>query len=195
MSLPLEVLGSVRGGTARARAGPRTGRAKRLNQRNNHMMSVATSAISAPAPSASLLGALTGKLDDLLAQATEDRITIRLQSQPWRMYSGVIVRCILAASALKGGKAARRPVATHPPIRLVRQRKKGDARRRRPSTLGQPSVYKRSEGWRSDRQVRRRRIRPRPTKPVPNSASVAGSGAGAAVPPTMLTEPPPLGSV
>jgi hypothetical protein len=49
-----------------------------------------------------------GKLDDLLAQAGEDRITIkiRLQSQPWHMYSGVITRCILAASTLEGGKSA-----------------------------------------------------------------------------------------
>ena len=49
-----------------------------------------------------------GKLDDVLAQAGEDRITIkiRLHSQPWHMYSGVIVRCILAASTLEGGKAA-----------------------------------------------------------------------------------------
>ena len=49
-----------------------------------------------------------GKLDDLLTQAGEDRITIkiRLQSQPWHMYSGVIVRCILAASTLEGGKSA-----------------------------------------------------------------------------------------
>jgi len=41
-----------------------------------------------------------GKLDDLLAQAGEDRITVklRLQSQPWHMYSGVIVRCIQAAA-------------------------------------------------------------------------------------------------
>src|ERR1700758_4603016 len=33
-----------------------------------------------------------GKLDDLLGEAGEDQITIklRLQSQPWRMYSGVI---------------------------------------------------------------------------------------------------------
>src|SRR3954452_12181592 len=53
-----------------------------------------------------------GKLDDLLAQAGEDRITIRirLQSQPWHMYSGVIVRCILAASTLEGGKAAAKSV-------------------------------------------------------------------------------------
>src|SRR5258708_28814268 len=49
-----------------------------------------------------------GKLDNLLAEAGEDRITIklRLQSQPWHMYSGVIVRCILAASTLESGKAA-----------------------------------------------------------------------------------------
>ncbi len=53
-----------------------------------------------------------GKLDDLLAQAGEDRITvkIRLQSQPWHMYSGVIVRCILAASTLAGGKDAAKAV-------------------------------------------------------------------------------------
>jgi hypothetical protein len=53
-----------------------------------------------------------GKLDDLLGQAGEDRITIKLhlQSQPWHMYSGVIVRCILAASTLKRGKAAAKSV-------------------------------------------------------------------------------------
>jgi hypothetical protein len=53
-----------------------------------------------------------GKLDDLLTQAGEDRITvkIRLQSQPWHMYSGVIVRCILAASTLEGGKEAAKDV-------------------------------------------------------------------------------------
>ncbi len=47
-----------------------------------------------------------GKLDALLAEAGADRITvkIRLHSQPWHMYSGVIVRCILAASTLDGGK-------------------------------------------------------------------------------------------
>ena len=52
------------------------------------------------------------KLDDLLAQAGEDRVTvkIRLQSQPWHMYSGVIVRCILAASTLPGGKAVAKAV-------------------------------------------------------------------------------------
>ena len=53
-----------------------------------------------------------GKLDDLLAQAGDERITvkIRLQSQPWHMYSGVITRCILAASTLAGGKAAAKSV-------------------------------------------------------------------------------------
>jgi hypothetical protein len=53
-----------------------------------------------------------GKLDDLLAHAGADRITIkiRLQSQPWHMYSGVITRCILAASTLPGGKEAAKSV-------------------------------------------------------------------------------------
>jgi hypothetical protein len=52
-----------------------------------------------------------GKLDDLLGQAGEDQITIklRLQSQPCT-YSGMIVRCILAASTLESGKAAAKPV-------------------------------------------------------------------------------------
>ena len=52
------------------------------------------------------------KLDALLAEAGADRITIkiRLQSQPWHMYSGVVVRCILAASTLPGGKEAAKTV-------------------------------------------------------------------------------------
>jgi hypothetical protein len=52
------------------------------------------------------------KLDDLLAQAGADRITIaiRLQSQPWHLYSGVVVRCILAASTLAGGKETAKKV-------------------------------------------------------------------------------------
>src|SRR3954454_849313 len=51
-------------------------------------------------------------LDDLLGEAGEDQITIklRLQSQPWHMYSGVIVRCILAASTLESGKTAAKSV-------------------------------------------------------------------------------------
>jgi hypothetical protein len=53
-----------------------------------------------------------GKLDDLRAQTGEDRVTIkiRLQSQPWHMYSGVVVRCILAASTLEGGKESAKAV-------------------------------------------------------------------------------------
>ncbi len=53
-----------------------------------------------------------GKLDELLQLAGQDRITvkIRLQSQPWHMYSGVIVRCVLAASTLPEGKHAARSV-------------------------------------------------------------------------------------
>jgi predicted DsbA family dithiol-disulfide isomerase len=48
------------------------------------------------------------KLSALLEQAGEDNVTvkIRLQSQPWHLFSGVIVRCILAASTLPEGKAA-----------------------------------------------------------------------------------------
>ena len=53
-----------------------------------------------------------GKLDETLKLAGEDRVTIkiRLQSQPWHMYSGVIVRCILAASTLPAGKEAAKAV-------------------------------------------------------------------------------------
>jgi hypothetical protein len=53
-----------------------------------------------------------GKLDETLALAGEDRITvkIRLHSQPWHMYSAVIVRCVLAASTLPGGKEAAKAV-------------------------------------------------------------------------------------
>lgn len=49
-----------------------------------------------------------GKLKPLLEQAGEDRITIRihLHSQPWHLFSGVVVRAILAASGTPGGKQA-----------------------------------------------------------------------------------------
>ncbi len=49
-----------------------------------------------------------GKLDDLLSRAGEDRITlsIRLHSQPWHMFSPVVVRSIIAASTLPAGKEA-----------------------------------------------------------------------------------------
>ena len=53
-----------------------------------------------------------GKLDALLAEAGPDRITVklRLQSQPWHMYSGVVTRCVLAASTLQAGKEAAKAV-------------------------------------------------------------------------------------
>jgi protein-disulfide isomerase len=49
-----------------------------------------------------------GKLKELLATAGEDKIPvkIRLHSQPWHLYSGVIVRAILAASTLENGRDA-----------------------------------------------------------------------------------------
>ena len=56
-------------------------------------------------------GAFT-KLDETLAAAGSDNITIKiwLHSQPWHMYSGVVVRCVLAASTLPAGKEAARAV-------------------------------------------------------------------------------------
>lgn len=53
-----------------------------------------------------------GKIDTLIEEAGSDKITVkvRLQSQPWHMYSGVIVRCILAASTLPAGKVAAKAV-------------------------------------------------------------------------------------
>ena len=53
-----------------------------------------------------------GKIDPTLASAGEDRIAIkiRLQSQPWHMYSGVITRCVIAASTTPDGKAAAKAV-------------------------------------------------------------------------------------
>jgi hypothetical protein len=55
---------------------------------------------------------LSAKLDELLDQAGEDRVIVKLhlQSQPWHMYSGVIVGCILAATTLEGGKTAAKSV-------------------------------------------------------------------------------------
>lgn len=53
-----------------------------------------------------------GKIDALLEAVGADKVTVkvRLQSQPWHMFSGVIVRCILAASTLPAGKAAAKAV-------------------------------------------------------------------------------------
>ena len=55
-----------------------------------------------------------GKIDALLAAAGEDRIKVKvwLHSQPWHLYSGVIVRAILAASTLPEGREAARRVMT-----------------------------------------------------------------------------------
>ncbi len=49
-----------------------------------------------------------GKIKEVLTAAGEDKITVkvRLQSQPWHLYSGVIVRAILAASTLDDGREA-----------------------------------------------------------------------------------------
>jgi hypothetical protein len=46
------------------------------------------------------------KLDPLLAEVGQDRMVlkIRLHPQPWHLFSGLIVRSILAASLLDGGK-------------------------------------------------------------------------------------------
>lgn len=53
-----------------------------------------------------------GKLDELLARAGEDRLTvkIRLQSQPWHVFSPVVTRAILAASSTEGGRSAAKAV-------------------------------------------------------------------------------------
>lgn len=53
-----------------------------------------------------------GKLDALLEEVGQERATVKiwLQSQPWHLFSGVIVRCIVAASTLPSGKEAARAV-------------------------------------------------------------------------------------
>jgi hypothetical protein len=59
-------------------------------------------------PTCPYSGRAFGKLDQVLADAGEDRITlkIRLHSQPWHMFSPVVVRAVLAASTLPQGKEA-----------------------------------------------------------------------------------------
>ena len=54
------------------------------------------------------------KLDALLEATGPDRITLRtsLHSQPWHLFSGVIVRSALAASTLAEGKTAARKILT-----------------------------------------------------------------------------------
>ena len=52
------------------------------------------------------------KLEETLAAAGPDKVSIkiRLHSQPWHVYSGVIIRCVLAASTLQTGKEAAKKV-------------------------------------------------------------------------------------
>ena len=53
-----------------------------------------------------------GKIDDFVRVAGAEKVSvkIRLQSQPWHMFSGVVTRAIIAASTLKEGRAAARRV-------------------------------------------------------------------------------------
>jgi len=46
------------------------------------------------------------KLEPLLAEVGQDRVTIklRMQSQPWHLHSGVVTRCVLAAATLENGR-------------------------------------------------------------------------------------------
>lgn len=55
-----------------------------------------------------------GKMDALLDLAGADRITVklRLQPQPWHMFTGVITRCVLAASMMPGGRENAKRVLT-----------------------------------------------------------------------------------
>ena len=59
-------------------------------------------------PTCPFSGRAFGKLDELLARAGEDRLTIkiRLLSQPWHLFSPVVTRAILAASTTGQGKSA-----------------------------------------------------------------------------------------
>jgi len=52
------------------------------------------------------------KLAALLVAAGEDRLTIRIRllSQPWHLFSGVVCRAIIAASTTGGGREAARQV-------------------------------------------------------------------------------------
>ncbi|MCP1118827.1 DsbA family protein [Robbsia andropogonis] len=52
------------------------------------------------------------KIWPLIDRVGEKQLTvkIRLQSQPWHLYSGVVVRCVLAASTTPGGKDAAKAV-------------------------------------------------------------------------------------
>ena len=53
-----------------------------------------------------------GKLDETLQTAGAEKVTLKiwLHSQPWHLFSGVITRCVLAASTLGEGKEAAKKV-------------------------------------------------------------------------------------
>jgi protein-disulfide isomerase len=59
-------------------------------------------------PTCPFSGRAFAKLKALLDHAGPENVTvkIRLQSQPWHMFSGILTRAILAASATSGGKEA-----------------------------------------------------------------------------------------
>ena len=47
-----------------------------------------------------------GKIDMLIAEAGEHRLKVfvRFQSQPWHLFSGIVIRSILAASTMENGR-------------------------------------------------------------------------------------------
>ena len=63
-------------------------------------------------PTCPFSGRAFNKLWDFLALAGEENITlkIRLISQPWHLFSGIVTRAIIAASTGRGGKEAARKV-------------------------------------------------------------------------------------
>ncbi len=63
-------------------------------------------------PTCPYSGKAFGKIEQLLEEVGEDKLTvkIRLHSQPWHMFSPVIVRAIHAAASLPEGKAAAKRV-------------------------------------------------------------------------------------
>lgn len=61
-------------------------------------------------PTCPFSGKAFGKLDETLASAGNVTLRIWLHSQPWHLFSGVIVRCVLAASTLPQGKEAAKKV-------------------------------------------------------------------------------------
>ena len=64
-------------------------------------------------PTCPYSGKAFGKLEALLAAVGEDKVTvtIRLHSQPWHMFSPVLVRAILTAAAVGGKDAAKAVMA------------------------------------------------------------------------------------